>query len=474
MSFERKWTPLVGAILMLADPAGAAQAGRPLSAAEARQEVRLVVDNLMSFHPDPFHETTRQAFFAEVATLLAGEGPVTAPEQFFRLARLLSPISDTHTQLHFTDDTPGFDTTYPLRFRLFPDGLYIIAGNEDYRDAIGKKVVTIAGHQATEVVDRFAHYSFADHWPRKRVFAEMLFYHPATYDFFDLRTARGTTELVVESSTGERATVELAATWDKRASQFGWDMLNPFIPDGLLTVHDVLGTEPPYYQRRIDDNVWFGFPAGNDRLMYLQINRQLEPEDGPESIDIILDWARTLWESAAEVLVIDLRNDPGGNIFLGDAISGILPELYVNHPTLKAVAVLFGTDTVSAGTILVAQLERTVQPVLIGDPSGSAPNMFLHAEKIVLPHSNIEFEVSREEYVTTRDLDTRRYIVPDVPMSLSFADFANGRDPLLDFAATIDDALAQKIYGAVGLDAWRRDSQRPALPSHASRTAAAR
>ena len=48
-----------------------------------------------------------------------------------------------------------------------------------------------------------------------------------------------------------------------------------------------------------------------------------------------------------------------------------------------------------AGTILIAQLERTVEPILIGEPSGSAPNMFLHAFKMILPHSKIELEVSR-------------------------------------------------------------------------------
>ena len=217
------------------------------------------------------------------------------------------------------------------------------------------------------------------------MFAEMHLYVPETYAFLGLISDDGSVELEIEQSDGTHLPRRLTETWDRGLADFGWDTLNPFIPEDLLTVHDVLQTEPPYYQRRLDQNVWFEFLDDEKTTMYLQINKQMAPEDGPESIDIILDWATTLWRSEAERLIIDVRNDPGGNIFLGNTISGMLPELYVNHPTLAGIAILLGTDTVSAGTILVAQLERTVAPVLIGDPSGSSPNMFLSADKTILP-----------------------------------------------------------------------------------------
>jgi len=119
---------------------------------------------LICHHPDPFHDTSRESFDAEVATLLARKGEVDAVEQYFGLAHLLSRISDTHTQLHLTEDTPGFDSTFPLRFKWFTDGLYIIAGNESYRDAIGKTVVTIGGQAAA---DRRPHLVRVHGWERE-------------------------------------------------------------------------------------------------------------------------------------------------------------------------------------------------------------------------------------------------------------------------------------------------------------------
>ena len=116
-----------------------------LTEAEARDEVQSIVERVMRIHPSPFRVTSKDAFYAEVATLLERTGEVTAAEQYFGIARLLSQVSDTHTQLHVTPETPGFDRTFPVRFRLFPDGLYVIAGNDAYRDLIGKRVVSIGG-----------------------------------------------------------------------------------------------------------------------------------------------------------------------------------------------------------------------------------------------------------------------------------------------------------------------------------------
>jgi len=48
-------------------------------------------------------------------------------------------------------------------------------------------------------------------------------------------------------------------------------------------------------------------------------------------------------------------------------------------------------------------------------------------------------------------------------MSLSFDDFAHGRDPLIEFAKTIGEPLARRVYGDIGLDSWRRESPRPAM-----------
>lgn len=433
-----------------------------LSNAQATEEVRLVVENILRYHPDPFHVTSREAFFSVIDELLDRKGEISIGHHFFALARVASLIFDTHTQIHVSEDTPGFYTSFPLRFRIFPDGLYVIAGSEAYRDGIGKRVVSISGLDPDDVLNKLAHYASSDHMPRKRVFAEVFLYMPETYDAFDLKASNGQIELELEDLKSKRSTLKLATTWEKGYADFSWDRLNPFIPGELSTVHDVMGTEVPLYQKNLNDNYWYGFLDDERKYMYLQINKQFDKED-VHSAEFHLEWTRALWESNANVVIVDLRNDPGGMTNVGSGIPKFLENVFYTRSTLNGVAVLVGLDTVSAGTMLAAELEAAVAPIMIGQPTGSSPNMYLDAEKMVLPYSKMQLEVSKSAYISMYEADPRAYIAPDIPMAISFEDYVNGRDPLIETAKTIDKAVMEKSYrGASYNTPWKRASQEKA------------
>lgn len=452
-------------------PADASDA-RYLSADEAAAEVKRVAAMVLEHHPDPFAVTPREAFEQRVDELLARRGPVAIGQQYFDLSGLLSLVADTHTQLHTMPDTPGFERTYPLRFRRFADGLYVIAGDEHYRDLIATRVVSIGGVPAEEALERLASAAIGESDIRRTVFAESYLYIPESYAAMGLAEKNGTVWLETETRDGQRRRVKLDHTWDRRWDEFGWDTLNPFLPKDLLTVHDALGTEAPFYRQRIDDNYWFTF-LDDERYLYLQINLPSPKDDGETPMEYHLRWIHALRESKAEVLIIDLRNNPGGSINLTEPMPGLLSEQYFVHPTLRGVAVLISTDTVSAGSVLAAKLESAIRPVFIGTPTGSAPNLLLEPLKEILPHSKFQVSVSRERYVASRESDTRRAVYPDLRWQPTFDDYANGRDGALELAKSVDKALRTKVYeGSSAYTPWLRDSQTGAEASFASRRGA--
>lgn len=356
-------------------------------------------------------------------------------------------------------DTPGFERTYPLRFKVFEDGLYIIAGNEHYRDIIGSRIVSIGGIPSDEALGRLADAAIGENAPRRLVFAESYLYVPESYAAVGLASKDGTVWLEIETSAGDRRRIELDHTWDRRWDEFGWETLNPFLPGELLTVHDVFGTQPPFYLQNIDDNYWFTFLDG-ERYMYLQVNLPFPKEDGESPMDYHLRWIQALRESDVEVLIIDLRNNPGGSINLTEPISGLLAQQYFVHPTLRGVAVLISTDTVSAGSVLAAKLESAIRPVFIGTPTGSAPNLVLAPKEEILPHSRFQVSVSRQQYIATRESDTRRAVYPDLYWDNTFDDYANGRDKALELARTVDKDLRTKVYAGTSVyTPWLRPSQ---------------
>ena len=441
-----------------------AEDGHYLSAQAAAEEVREVASMVFEYHPDPFAVTSRAAFDQRVQELLARKGPISIGDQYFDLSSLLALVADTHTQLHTMPETPGFDRTYPLRFKLFEDGLYVIAGDEHYRDIVGARVTSIGGIPADIAMGRLADAAIGESNVRRAVFAESYLYVPESYVATGLVSEDGVVRLEVETSAGRQRRVDLDHTWDKRWDEFGWDSLNPFLPEELLTVHDVLGTDAPFYLEHIDDNYWFTF-LGDERYMYLQVNSPSPKENGESPMEYHLRWIHALRESDVEVLIIDLRNNPGGSINLTEPIPGLLAEQYFVHPTLRGVAVLISTDTVSAGSVLAAKLEGAIRPVFIGAATGSAPNLNLDPKKEILPYSKFQVSVSREQYIATRESDSRRAVYPDLRWENTFADYANGQDTALEMAKTVDKDLRKKVYAGTSVYApWLRPSQRDAGP----------
>ena len=450
---------LLLALLVPMDHPADAWDARYLSTQEAAAEVRRVAEMVLEHHPDPFLATPRTTFEQRVEELLAREGRVAIGQQYFDLSSLLSLVADTHTQVHTMPDTPGFERTLPLRFRLFADGLYVIAGDEHYRDIIGARIVSIGGVPADEALERLARAAIGESHVRRRVFAESFLYIPESYAATGLADNDGAVWLDVETLGGGRRRVSLDHTWDRRWDEYGWETLNPFLPKDLLTVHQVLGTDAPFYQQRIDDNYWLTF-LDDGRYLYLQVNLPFPKEDGETPMEYHLRWIHALRESAAEVLIIDLRNNPGGSINLTEPMPGLLSEQFFVHPTLRGVAVLISTDTVSAGSVLAAKLESAIRPVFIGTPTGSAPNLLLEPLTETLPHSKFQVSVSRERYVASRESDTRRAVYPDLHWQPTFDDYANGRDGALELAKSVDKALRKQVYaGSSAYTPWLRDSQ---------------
>lgn len=440
--------------------------GEIISAESAQFEIELVVQNIIRYHPDPFRKVSKKYFFEVVDKLKENKKDLTIKNHYFNLSHLASMVFDTHTQIHITSETPGFDNTYPLRFRKFEEGLFVVAGNNHYKSAIGKKVIAISGYDPEFILDTLSNYGFADSKVRAKVFAESLLYIPEMYDVFQLKTDEGKVLLELEDQNGKSTMLQLDMTWEKGYADFGSDRQFPFIPEGLISYHETVNGSPPFYLQDVSevDYRWQFLDKENTQL-YIQWNKQfIDMKDIPVP-RFHIEWMSAFLENKVETLIIDLRNDPGGTIEMTNALDGFLSYAAYTHPTLKGIAVLVGTDCVSAGTVAVAKLEKSLFPIIIGEPTGSAPNMYLNVRKIDLPFSKLKLEVSQQEYISINSSDKRSFIAPDYPMKMSFKDYREGKDPMLEFAKTVNEKMVNEKYKGItaSRDVWKRESQSKAI-----------
>ena len=128
-------------------------------------------------------------------------------------------------------------------------------------------------------------------------------------------------------------------------------------------------------------------------------------------------------------VIFDMRYLQGGN---GDIK---ILDVLINEPHLKgpgALTVLIGRENVSAATQVAFLLDTQTDALLVGEPTPARANNFTcPCSDLTLPNSGFTVSVPLHQDYTG---DDRPEVAPDVPMSLSSADFFAGRDPVLEAA----------------------------------------
>jgi hypothetical protein len=72
----------------------------------------------------------------------------------------------------------------------------------------------------------------------------------------------------------------------------------------------------------------------------------------------------------------------------------------------------------------------------------------------------LEISVSREELITQRKADRRRFIAPDLAKENLFVDYVEGRDSVLEAAKNINKETRKQVYsGSSPYSPWVRPSQ---------------
>jgi hypothetical protein len=130
-------------------------------------------------------------------------------------------------------------------------------------------------------------------------------------------------------------------------------------------------------------------------------------------------------------VVVDMRYIRGGN---GGLAAPLIDALKTDKRVNRAggLTVLIGRENASAGTVVAGALDRETQAVLIGEPTPARADNFL-CECMDITLRNTPWVVS----IPTQFLangDKRDAVLPDVPITLTAADFFAGRDPALALA----------------------------------------
>lgn len=182
------------------------------------------------------------------------------------------------------------------------------------------------------------------------------------------------------------------------------------------------------------DYLWFG-PLQNTNAVYINFSAYPSYDEMQLFGQDLLNFINA---NKSRQVVIDLRNNSGGDFFVG-----ILLAYYLNLADSidwkHGVYILIDKVTFSAATINATQYKEILNGLVVGLPTGSNPNGYQDLGSFNLPNSNLTITYSKRLFRIQEKAN--QPLSPDVLIDYKWDDFKNGFDTMLEWI--INDILKQ-------------------------------
>lgn len=411
---------------------------QPTLAAARRADLDQLLERLVALHPEPFLDEGEAVFRSRLDALAARAGDLTDAGFLVGVMDLMGHRDrDGHSGAWAMAQTGERLHAWPIWMWEFPDGLRIVAAREPNDDLVGARVLAVGGTPIDAARTAVAPLVPRDNPSNLRANLPMYLTLPEVLGELGLLRPDAAA-ITVEDADGSRRDVHLEALPIETFRDWVFGRYEGF-PIGLPPDPDGLAI-----QRHRSAYFWTEPLEGGGS--YIGFN-QVQPTRAPDGIMMSTatdDVYRAINAGASEPVIVDLRNNPGGN----NTTHGPFRDALVAHATKRpgSVALIAGRGTFSAAGNFVTEIEAGEAGAavhLVGEPPGGGPNIYADVRVVTLEHSGIVVLISTR-YHERRTGDERLEVDPDIAVELTWDDVIAGRDPVLDAAidatrAALDD-----------------------------------
>ena len=405
----------------------ASPAGSP-TVAEARiADLAFLVERLKAIHRNPFLDEGEAGFMARVAAIEERAAGLTDAGFLVAVMDLMGHRDrDGHSGAWAMAQQNGLLTAWPVWLWDFPDGLRVVAAKGE-PGLIGARVTRVGHLPVAEARTAVEPLVPRDNASSLRANLPMYLLLPEVLTELGV-LAPGDPGLTVErldGSTSELTTapIALAAYRDWVFGAYGGEF-----PEGLPPDED----GPPHLRQR--DQAFWSETLPDPAAIYFGYNVVARTSGGR-----LINALATSLETDAKAhpdlpVVIDLRNNGGGDNTTFAPLRRVVESIAGADP--GRVRLITGRSTFSAAGNFVTDLLVGPQRAgirLVGEAPGGGLNIYGDVDVVTLPASKIVVLVSGD-YHERAPGDDRLAIEPDRPAEVTWADYAAGRDPVLEAA----------------------------------------
>ncbi len=398
-----------------------------------RSDLAFLLERLETVHPNPFLDESVDAFLDRVAAIETRVDTMSDTEFVVAVMDLMGHRDrDGHSGAWALAQPGTLLHAWPVWLWDFPDGLRVVAATEPDRDLIGARLIRVGGADVETASAAVEPLVPRDNPSNLRANLPMHLLVPEILDVLGLR-APGDPGLTFELTDG--STRELVTDPLPMQEFFAWvtGAYGIEFPTGLPP--DEAG--PPYLRRRTEA-FWLETLADSAEIpagIYAAYNNVVRVDDAGGRIGQFAADIRAAAAAQPDLpIALDMRNNPGGdNNTFGD-VRRAIEALAKERP--GRVAIIAGRSTFSAAGNFITDVMVGPEGAgirLVGEAPGGGLNIYGDVDVVTLPHSKVVVLISGR-YHERAPGDDRLALTPDVPVEITWEDYAEGRDPVLEAA----------------------------------------
>jgi tetratricopeptide (TPR) repeat protein len=392
-----------------------------------RFDLDYLVRRMEKVHYNLYAKVSREKFQEAIVELKSHIGTLKDEEMAVGIQRILALVGDGHTGVmwHPRQEEPRL--RYPVVLYVFKEGLFVLAASPKYGEIVGGEVLRIGNAAAEEALAAVAPLCSHDNAMGVKLHSPIMLTNPPVLSYLKLADDMTHVALVVKKPDGERVTVEL------KPAELSPSDVNKFVKAN----RNAKAPEPITFKKN-DNRFWFEY-LPERRAVYFQFNAVADkPDETLEKFCLrLFDFIK---QEPVEYLIIDLRNNGGGNNFLNrPLVHGLIRSDKVNRP--GHLFVLVGRRTFSAAMNGTVDIERNTHALFVGEPTGSSPNFVGETTLLALPCSGLRLSCSSLFWQSSTATDRRTWIAPELVAEPSIVALAANRDPGLEAIFDYLDAV---------------------------------
>lgn len=378
------------------------------------EDIDLLAMELPKRHKKLFFSKDKQEFFKEIESLKTKVSQLEDEEIKVNLAKIVASIMDAHTSFMMQ-----VNFLCPLELYWFSDDLYVTAASEEYKEIENCKITKVDGKDINEVIENLS--SIVSHENESFLKAQLPKYFPAIEILYGLEIVDSTysLQLTVEDRDKKVKVIQIEAfpiseTREKMKKRI----------EKLLNHKNL-----PLYRKSPHKNYWFEY-IEDFKTVYFKYNACRLMED-KSMLDFGKEMINFIKENQVEKLIIDLRNNSGGNsTFLEPFIDELKILKEINRK--GNLFIIVGRETFSSALLNVFYLKENTNAIFLGEPTGGKPNCYGEVERFVLKNSPSTVCYSTKYYKIIAD-DNLLSFYPDTEIQLTIENYINKEDPCLNY-----------------------------------------